>query len=160
MVYKFVWLFSANHRCVLWSDDQRESSIFVAVNLWAFLSKFPCQTQKISCKFFDPSPGRSREGHFVTPPLNNSQHVNPDSISANVEDIKLKNSSPTVSILKKESGCLKILVFLKQLIATWVGEDLMGEFSWWEEFLEVDTVQNRFLWPTTQATGYSMWNMI
>ena len=42
MAHKFVWLLSANHRCVLWSVDQRESLIFVALNLWAILSACPC----------------------------------------------------------------------------------------------------------------------
>ena len=32
MTHKFVWLLSANHRCVLWPDDQWECSIFVALN--------------------------------------------------------------------------------------------------------------------------------
>ena len=32
----FVWLLSANHRCVLWPVDQWECLIFVALNLWAF----------------------------------------------------------------------------------------------------------------------------
>ena len=39
--HKFVWPLSANHRCVLWPVDQWECSIFVALNLWAVLSK--CQ---------------------------------------------------------------------------------------------------------------------
>ena len=39
--YKFVCLLSANHRCVLWPVDQWECSIFVALNLWAVLSKCP-----------------------------------------------------------------------------------------------------------------------
>ena len=40
--HKFDRLLSANHRCVLWPVDQLVSSIFVALNLWAFWSKFPC----------------------------------------------------------------------------------------------------------------------
>ena len=34
--HKFVWLLSANHRCVLWPVDQWECSIFAALNLWAW----------------------------------------------------------------------------------------------------------------------------
>ena len=36
--HKFVWLLSANHRCMLWTVDQWESLIFVALNLRAVLS--------------------------------------------------------------------------------------------------------------------------
>ena len=35
--HKFVWLLSANHRCVLWPVDQWECLSFVALNLWALL---------------------------------------------------------------------------------------------------------------------------
>ena len=38
---KFVWLLSANHRCVLWPVAQWECSIFITLNLWAFRSKYP-----------------------------------------------------------------------------------------------------------------------
>ena len=36
--YKFVWFFSANHKCILSLVDQWECSNFVALNLSAFLS--------------------------------------------------------------------------------------------------------------------------
>ena len=39
--HKFVWLLSANQGCVLWSVDQWERSILVALNLWALLSACP-----------------------------------------------------------------------------------------------------------------------
>ena len=41
-------LFSAYLRCILWKVDQWESSIFVALNLWAFHSKISCIFRLIS----------------------------------------------------------------------------------------------------------------
>ena len=38
---KFVWLLSANHRWILCQADQLECSLFVALNLPAFLCTFP-----------------------------------------------------------------------------------------------------------------------
>ena len=39
--HKFIWLLSANHRCVLWPFDQWKCSHFVTLNLTAFLFTFP-----------------------------------------------------------------------------------------------------------------------
>ena len=41
MAHKIVFFLSANHRCVLWPVDQWEYLIFIALNLWAVLSKCP-----------------------------------------------------------------------------------------------------------------------
>ena len=54
VAHKFVWLLSANHRCVLWPVGQWESSMFVALYLWDVLLVHGYNIKRCMCFFGTP----------------------------------------------------------------------------------------------------------